>query len=87
MWGPQELTVNLEVLRYEVQVKVDGVMVVQEKKTPTQQMVTQELAPLHVGFSASAEHTTRVRTQIDCLKATGFFFLRSHGGLQAAVER
>ena len=72
---------------YRVEVKVDGVMEVQEKEIPTQPMVAQELAPLHVGFSASAEHTTRVRTQVDRLKAAGFFFPRSQGGLQAIVER
>ena len=84
--GTSELTVNREVLMYRVEVKVDGVMQIQEE-IPTQQMVAQELAPLHVGFSASAEHTTRVRTQVDRLKAAGFFFPRSQGGLQAVVER
>ena len=63
--GTSELTVNREVLMYRVEVKVDGVMQVQEKENPTQQIVTQELAPLHVGFSASTEHTTPVRTQVE----------------------
>ena len=71
----------------QAEVKVNGVLEVQEKEVPTQQLVTQELAPLHVGFSVSAVHTTRVRMQVDCLKADGFFFLRALGGLQAAVER
>ena len=85
--GTSELTGNREVLMYRVEVKVDGVMQIQEKEIPTHQMVTQELAPLHVGFSASAEHTTRLRTQVDHLKTAGFFFPRSQGGLQAVVER
>ena len=85
--GNSELALNRDVLMYQVGVKVDGVFVVQEKEIPTQQMVTQELAPLHVGFNASAEHTTRVRTQIGRLKVAEFFFPRSQGGLQAAVER
>ena len=72
---------------YRGEVKVDGVMPIQEKEIPTQQMVAQELAPLHVEFSASAEHTTRLRTHVDRLKAAGFFFPRSQGGLQAVVER
>ena len=62
-------------------------MEVQEKKIPTQQIMHQELVPLHVGFSASAKHTSRVRTQFDRLKAAEFFFPRSLGGLQATVER
>ena len=82
-----DLTMNCEVLMYRVEVKVDGVMQVQEKEIPTHQMVTAELAPLHVGFSASAEHMTLVRTQIDRLKAAGFFFSGSQGGQQAVVER
>ena len=85
--GTSDLAANREVLICQVDVKVNGVMVVQEKEIPTQQMVTQELAPLHVGFSATAEHTTRARTQIDRLKAAEFFTPRSLGGLQAAVER
>ena len=82
-----KLAVNCEVLMYLVEVKLDGVMEVQEKKIPTQQMVHQELAPLHVGFSASAKHTSRVRTQFDHLKAAEFCFPRFLGGFQAAVER
>ena len=85
--GTSDLEVNRKLLMYQVEVKLDGVLVVQESEIPTQQMVTQELAPLHVGLSVSAEHITRVRTQVDCVKAAGFFFLRSQGGLQAAVER
>ena len=76
-----ELTFNREVLTYRVEVKVDGVMQIQGKEIPTQHIIAQRLAPLHVGFSASAEHTTRVRTQINRLKAAGFFFTRSQGGL------
>ena len=71
----------------KVEVKVGSEMQVQEKEIPTQQMVSQELASLHVGFSAFAKNITRVRSQVDRLKAAGFFFPRSMGGLQAAVER
>ena len=85
--GTSELVVNREVLMYKVEVKVGSEMQVQEKEIPTQQMVSKELASLHVGFSASAKHITRVRSQVDRLKAAGFFFPRSMGGLQAAVER
>ena len=85
--GTSELAVNREVLMCQVEIKLNVVMVVQEKEVPTQQMVTQELAPLHVGFSASAKHTTRLRTQIDLLKAAGFFIPRLLVCLQAAVER
>ena len=85
--GTSELAVNREVLMYKVEVKVGNEMQVQEKEIPTQQMVSQELASLHVGFSASAKHITRARSQVDRLKAAGFFFPRSMGGLQAAVER
>ena len=85
--GTSELTINCEALMYRVEVKIDGVMQIQEKEIPTQQMVAQELAPLHVGFSASAEHRTRVMTQFDRLKAAGFIFPRSQGGLQPVVER
>ena len=85
--GTSGSVVNREILLYKVEVKVGSEMQVQEKEIPTQQMVSQELASLHVGFSASAKHITRVRSQVDCLKAAGFFFPRSMGGLQAAVER
>ena len=70
-----------------VEVKVDGVMKVQEKEISTHPMVSQELALLHVRFSASAMHTTRVSNHVDRLKAAEFFVPRSLGGLQAAVER
>ena len=86
MWT-SELTVNRELLTYRVEVKVDGVMQIQEKEIPTQHIIAQGLAPLHVEFSASAEHTIRVKTQVNRLKAAGFFFPRSQGGLQAVVER
>ena len=69
-----------------MEVKKGDEVQVQEKEIPTQQMVAQELAPLHVGFSASAVHTTRVGTQVNRLKAGGLF-PRSMGGLQAVVER
>ena len=82
-----KLAVNCKVLMYLVEVKLDGVLEVQVKKIPTQQMVHQKLAPLHVGFSASAKHTSRVRTQFDCSKAAEFCFSRFLGGFQAAVER
>ena len=85
--GTSELAVHLEVLMYKVEVKVGNEMQVQEKEIPIQQMVSQELASLHVGFSASAKHITRMRSQVDRLKAAGYFFPRSMGGLQAAVER
>ena len=62
--GTSELVVNQEVLLYKVEVKVGSEMQVQEKEIPTQQMVSQELASLHVGFSASAKHITRVRSQV-----------------------
>ena len=84
--GSPELPVNRNVLMHLVEVKVGGVMEV-KKEISTQQMVSQQLAPLHVGFSASLKHSTRVRTQIDCLRAAGFFFSRSLGALQFAVER
>ena len=82
-----EFAVNREILLYKVEVKVGSEIQVQEKEIPTQQMVSQELAALHVGFSASAKHINRVRSQVDRLKSAGFFFPRSMGGLQAAVER
>ena len=55
------------------------------KKIPTQQIMHQELVPLHVEFSASAKHKSRVRTQFDRLKATEFFFPRSLGGVDVCV--
>ena len=85
--GTSELVVNCEVLMYKVEAKVGDEVQIQETEIPTQQIVAQELAPHHVGFSASAEHRTHVRTQIDRLKTAGFFFPRSMGGLQAVVER
>ena len=85
--GTSELAVNRKIFMYKVEVKVGNEMQVQEKEIPAQQMVSQELVSFHVGFSASAKHITRVRSQVDRLKAAGFFFPRSMGGLQAAVER
>ena len=85
--GTSELAVHREVLMHKVEVKVGSEMQVQEKEIQTQQMVSQELASLHVEFNASAKHITRVRSQVDRLKAAGCFFPRSMGGLQAAVER
>ena len=84
--GTSGLVVNREILLYKMEVKVGSEMQIQ-KEIPTQQMVSQELASLHVGFSASAKHITCVRSQVYCLKAAEFFFPRSMGGLQAAVER
>ena len=84
--GTSGLVVNREILMYKVEVKVGSEMQVQEKEIPTQQMVSQELASLHVGFSASAKHITRVRSQVDRLKAAGFFFPRSMGGLRPLLR-